>query len=206
MSWSGGMPWWSTGGRTVASHLPNLSSWATLQQSISIEKHHYTSRNTTSGLLPPRWKMVGIDWTNNEQWTSEKTRPPHRESLRNTISRLLSPTSKMGETGWTMDSHCPGHWESTVIPQLRGSRVTPKTQSTMTSSVSECSDVNFPEKYLPEHFWKFSGNFPKNRTNIFVSWIIILALSSTANIRYFVYVHIIYRIKTKQSTSIRYSE
>jgi len=73
-------------------------------------------------------------------------------------------------------------------------------------SICRSSDVAFPEKYFPENFGKFSGNFPKNRKNMFDSQIIglISVMSSTANSRYFVYDHIIYNIKTKQSTSIRY--
>jgi len=39
-------------------------------------------RGKTSGLLPPRWKMVRIDWANLTQYISvEKTCPPHQEPL-----------------------------------------------------------------------------------------------------------------------------
>jgi len=66
-------------------------------------------------------------------------------------------------------------------------------------------DLAFLEKYLLENFPEFS----EEQENYVCSSIIISVLLSTANSRYFLYVHvhvhIIYNIKTKQSTkSIRY--
>jgi len=46
------------------------------------------AEKTTSGLLPPRWKLVGIDWANLKQWRSvEKTHSPHQELLYNFLFR-----------------------------------------------------------------------------------------------------------------------
>jgi len=76
-----------------------------------MSKHVRTRREKTpSGLLPPRWKMIGINWANFNQWrTVAKIHP-----LWNTVSGLLPPTSMMVETDPTSGRICPRHWESIV--------------------------------------------------------------------------------------------
>ena len=67
--------------------------WVTLKQTESIEKtrrkHGEPLRNTTSGLLPPGWNMVVVNWTITVQLPSKQnTRRRHHEHTTNHSQRL----------------------------------------------------------------------------------------------------------------------
>ena len=64
------------------------TDWVTLRHSESIEKtrrkHGEPLRNTTSGLLPPRWNVVMVHWIITVQLPSiQNTRRRHHEHTTN---------------------------------------------------------------------------------------------------------------------------